>query len=143
MFFGSAVKNLFATHPDLALRIKRIEPNWKNSYPDTDKITEKATETSNLAGVAGFSSGQAVDPQPTSQPVSQPAVPAQTFLKTSTVPGKDELELARKLLEDMMLDIHDSCVQYGTEGDQVNYLKGSNIAGFVKVADAMLSYGHV
>jgi Zn-dependent protease with chaperone function len=101
MFFGSAVKNLFATHPDLALRIKRIEPNWKNSYPDTDKITEKATETSNLAGVAGFSSGQAVDPQPTSQPVSQPAVPAQTFLKTSTVPGKDELELARKLLEDM------------------------------------------
>ena len=49
----------------------------------------------------------------------------------------------RKLLEDMMLDIHDSCVQYGTEGDQVNYLKGSNIAGFVKVADAMLSYGHV
>ena len=49
----------------------------------------------------------------------------------------------RKLLEDMMLDIHDSCVQYGNEGDQVNYLKGSNIAGFVKVADAMLSYGHV
>ena len=49
----------------------------------------------------------------------------------------------RKLLEDMMRDIHDSCVQYGGDGDKVNYLQGSNIAGFVKVADAMLSYGHV
>jgi len=49
----------------------------------------------------------------------------------------------RKLLEDMMRDIHDSCVQYGETEGTVNYLKGSNIAGFVKVADAMLSYGHV
>ncbi|MAS81496.1 MAG: NADP-specific glutamate dehydrogenase [Legionellales bacterium] len=54
--------------------------------------------------------------------------------------GEDQL---RKLLEDMMRDIHDSCVQYGGDGKQVNYLQGSNIAGFVKVADAMLSYGHV
>jgi glutamate dehydrogenase (NADP+) len=42
-----------------------------------------------------------------------------------------------------MQDIHDSCVRYGDTGGQVNYLKGSNIAGFVKVADAMVSYGHV
>ena len=49
----------------------------------------------------------------------------------------------RKLLENMMQDIHDSCVRYGDTGGQVNYLKGSNIAGFVKVADAMVSYGHV
>jgi glutamate dehydrogenase (NADP+) len=49
----------------------------------------------------------------------------------------------RKLLENMMQDIHDSCVRYGDAGGQVNYLKGSNIAGFVKVADAMVSYGHV
>ena len=42
--------------------------------------------------------------------------------------------------------IADEAVEYTsdqrTEG-QVNYLKGSNIAGFVKVADAMVSYGHV
>ena len=55
----------------------------------------------------------------------------------------DEDEL-RRLLENMMRDIHDSCVQYGESSDgPVNYLKGSNIAGFVKVADAMMSYGHV
>ena len=50
-----------------------------------------------------------------------------------------------KLLEDMMKDIHASCVEYGKESGQssVNYLKGANIAGFVKVADAMLAYGHV
>ena len=55
--------------------------------------------------------------------------------------GEDNL---RKLLEDMMKDIHSSCVEHGTDSDgHVNYLKGSNIAGFVKVADAMLAYGHV
>ncbi|MDA0231159.1 MAG: NADP-specific glutamate dehydrogenase [Proteobacteria bacterium] len=55
--------------------------------------------------------------------------------------GEDNL---RKLLEDMMKDIHTACVTHGTDADgHVNYLKGSNIAGFVKVADAMLAYGHV
>jgi len=55
--------------------------------------------------------------------------------------GEDNL---RKLLEDMMKDIHDACVKHGKDSDgHVNYLKGSNIAGFVKVADAMLAYGHV
>lgn len=50
----------------------------------------------------------------------------------------------RRLLEDMMKDIHDSCVKHGSESNgYVNYLKGSNIAGFVKVAEAMLAYGHV
>ena len=55
----------------------------------------------------------------------------------------DEAEL-RKLLENMMKDIHDSCVQYGeSKSGPVDYLAGANIAGFVMVADAMLSYGHV
>ena len=55
--------------------------------------------------------------------------------------GEDNL---RKLLEDMMKDIHDACVTHGKDDDgHVNYLKGSNIAGFVKVADAILAYGHV
>ena len=50
----------------------------------------------------------------------------------------------RSLLENMMKNIHDSCVQYGAEeSGHVNYLAGSNVAGFVKVADAMLAYGHV
>ncbi len=52
---------------------------------------------------------------------------------------EDDLQ---KLLRDTMKGIHDQCVQYGRESDDhVNYLKGANIAGFVKVADAMLAYG--
>jgi glutamate dehydrogenase (NADP+) len=50
-------------------------------------------------------------------------------------------ELNRHLRE-IMLDIHNRCVEYGSEGDgHVNYLKGANIAGFIKVADAMRAYG--
>lgn len=44
----------------------------------------------------------------------------------------------------IMNDIHTACVQYGKEGDgYVDYVKGANIAGFVKVADAMLAQGVV
>ena len=46
-------------------------------------------------------------------------------------------------LHNIMKSIHSACVQYGTEGDHVNYVKGANIAGFVKVADAMLDQGVV
>ena len=38
--------------------------------------------------------------------------------------------------------IHANCVKYGKDGDFVNYVRGANIAGFVKVADAMLAQGH-
>ncbi len=45
-------------------------------------------------------------------------------------------------LKDIMKDIHDSCIEYGREDDGFcNYVKGANIAGFVKVADAMLAQG--
>jgi len=45
-------------------------------------------------------------------------------------------------LKDIMSDIHDSCIAYGKEEDgYCNYVKGANIAGFVKVADAMLAQG--
>lgn len=47
-------------------------------------------------------------------------------------------------LKDIMEEIHDACVEYGTEKDgYVDYVKGANIAGFVKVADAMLAQGVV
>ena len=45
-------------------------------------------------------------------------------------------------LKAIMSDIHDSCITYGKEADgYCNYVKGANIAGFVKVADAMLAQG--
>ena len=46
-------------------------------------------------------------------------------------------------LKEIMSDIHSSCLKYGASKDQVNYVKGANIAGFVKVADAMLAQGVV
>ena len=46
-------------------------------------------------------------------------------------------------LQAIMSDIHKSCVDYGQNGDHINYEKGANIAGFVKVADAMLAQGVV
>ena len=46
-------------------------------------------------------------------------------------------------LHQIMKDIHASCVKYGKEGNYVDYVKGANIAGFVKVADSMLDQGVV
>lgn len=44
-------------------------------------------------------------------------------------------------LDTIMEEIHGKCVRYGKEGDFTNYVKGANLAGFTKVADAMLAYG--
>jgi glutamate dehydrogenase (NADP+) len=47
-------------------------------------------------------------------------------------------------LQQIMKNIHETCVKFGTEKDgNVNYVKGANIGGFVKVADAMLAQGAV
>jgi glutamate dehydrogenase (NADP+) len=53
--------------------------------------------------------------------------------------SRDELN---RQLRTIMTDIHNRCEKYGREDDDyVNYLKGANIGGFVKVADALLAYG--
>ena len=53
---------------------------------------------------------------------------------------REELE---ERLKNIMREIHQQCVNYGTEEKQVDYIKGANIAGFVKVANAMVAYGAV
>jgi glutamate dehydrogenase (NADP+) len=54
-------------------------------------------------------------------------------------------EELQSLLRQIMTDIHDKCVEYGnqTGSDYVDYVKGANLGGFVKVADAMIAYGVV
>jgi glutamate dehydrogenase (NADP+) len=42
-----------------------------------------------------------------------------------------------------MHSIHENCALYGKNGKAVNYVQGANVAGFVKVADAMLQQGVV
>ncbi len=47
-------------------------------------------------------------------------------------------------LQQIMTDIHETCIKYGRENDgYINYVRGSNIGGFVKVADAMIAQGAV
>ncbi|WP_372757387.1 NADP-specific glutamate dehydrogenase [Mariniflexile sp.] len=54
---------------------------------------------------------------------------------------REEVDLK---LKEIMSNIHDSCTKYGkTEDGYIDYVKGANIAGFVKVADAMLAQGVV
>ena len=44
-------------------------------------------------------------------------------------------------LHRIMRDIHNACVKHGKSGDYVDYVKGANVAGFIKVAEAMLDLG--
>tara|TARA_B100002052_G_scaffold297052_1_gene326824 strand:+ start:888 stop:2213 length:1326 start_codon:yes stop_codon:yes gene_type:complete len=53
---------------------------------------------------------------------------------------RDEVD---KRLNHIMKNIHTQCITHGKEGDFVNYVKGANIAGFIKVADAMIDQGVV
>ncbi len=48
-----------------------------------------------------------------------------------------------KKLSNIMKNIHSQCTEYGAENNFINYVKGANIAGFIKVADAMLDQGVV
>ncbi len=54
--------------------------------------------------------------------------------------SRDEVD---RQLQDIMKSIHENCVRYGKNGGSVNYVQGANVAGFIKVADAMLSQGLV
>ena len=54
--------------------------------------------------------------------------------------SKEEVDAKLHII---MKNIHETCVRYGTEGDFVNYVKGANIGGFIKVADSMLNQGCV
>lgn len=55
--------------------------------------------------------------------------------------SEDEVQ---QMLKDIMAGIHKSCLAYGDRGGgYVDYVRGANIAGFKKVADAMLAFGVV
>ena len=45
-------------------------------------------------------------------------------------------------LSQIMKDIHDTCVKFGKNGNKIDYVKGANIGGFIKVAEAMCAQGH-
>ena len=63
---------------------------------------------------------------------------SQNSLRTSWT--KDEVEEKLKII---MKNIHNACLKHGMKNGEINYIDGSNIAGFVKVADAMIDQGVV
>ena len=57
---------------------------------------------------------------------------------------KHRFEEVDNKLQQIMKSIHENCVKYGTQADgYINYVAGANIAGFIKVADAMMAQGLV
>lgn len=54
--------------------------------------------------------------------------------------SRDELD---RRLHTIIQEIHDKCVEYGEVDGKINYRKGANIAGFIRVADALVSCGNI
>ncbi len=53
---------------------------------------------------------------------------------------REEVDARLKMI---MREIHDTCVNYGQNGEKINYIKGANVGAFVKVAEAMVAQGVV
>ena len=65
-------------------------------------------------------------------------------MSQNSIRQKWTAEEVDNMLHRIMSDIHEACIKYGTEEDgYINYVKGANIAGFIKVANAMMDQGLV
>ena len=104
-------------------------------------VSEGANMPTELAGIDAFQEARILYAPSKAANAGGVAVSGLEMSQNSARISWSEEEL-EKLLKDTMQNIHDSCVEYGDRGDHIDYLAGANIAGFVKVADAMLSFGH-
>ena len=104
-------------------------------------VSEGANMPTELAGIDAFQEAGILYAPSKAANAGGVAVSGLEMSQNSARIAWKEAEL-EKLLEDTMLNIHDSCVEYGERKGRIDYLAGANIAGFVKVADAMLSFGH-
>jgi Zn-dependent protease with chaperone function len=113
MFFSTSINNLFATHPPLPIRILRIEPNWKNTYPDTDKITGNTPEFHQSSAVSGFAGPTtSTHSTPSRKKSSGSAVvkgershSATTFLKTTHKIDQEKINQVRSLISSIPEDL--------------------------------------
>lgn len=105
MFFGSALNSMFATHPPLEKRIRKIEPNWNESLPETDKISEKidlqSEKSAGLAGTSSFDGGSSQEAQRPTQ--------ANNHQQIFQGPTSENLEYARALLAGIPSHLLDLC----------------------------------
>lgn len=107
-------------------------------------VSEGANMPTNLDGVHAFKDAQLLYAPGKAANAGGVAVSALEMSQNSARLSWDEEQL-QKLLSDTMQGIHERCVEYGgvAGSDHIDYVRGANIAGFVKVARAMLAYGVV
>ena len=122
-----------------------------------NEITEEDAKTLVANGVIAISEGANMPTTPEAIKVFQDAKILYAPGKASNAGGvavsglemtqnSERLNWSREevdsKLHSIMDDIHENCVKYGTEADgYINYVKGANIAGFLKVANAMMAQG--
>lgn len=106
-------------------------------------VSEGANMPTDLAGVHIFKDAKILYAPGKASNAGGVAVSGLEMSQNSERRSWKEAEL-QQLLLDIMEGIHSSCLQYGrVDDDYVDYVRGANIAGFKKVADAMLAYGVV
>jgi glutamate dehydrogenase (NADP+) len=106
-------------------------------------VSEGANMPTDLEGVHVFKDAQILFAPGKAANAGGVAVSGLEMSQNSARISWKEAEL-QQLLKDIMDGIHSRCLEYGRVNDQyVDYVKGANIAGFKKVADAMLAFGVV
>ncbi|HMO69497.1 MAG TPA: glutamate dehydrogenase, partial [Novosphingobium sp.] len=106
-------------------------------------VSEGANMPTNLEGVHVFKAAKILYAPGKASNAGGVAVSGLEMSQNSARRSWSEAEL-QQLLKDIMAGIHKSCLTYGDQGGgYVDYVKGANIAGFKKVADAMLAFGVV
>lgn len=107
-------------------------------------VAEGANMPTDLDGVHAFKDAQILYGPGKAANAGGVAVSGLEMSQNSARISWKEEDLQR-LLQEIMKGIHERCVEYGgaAGSDHIDYVKGANIAGFVKVADAMLAYGVV
>ncbi len=107
-------------------------------------VSEGANMPTVLEGVRAFKEANVLFAPAKAANAGGVAVSGLEMSQNSAKLAWKEAEL-QSLLRETMKGIHDRCVEYGgvAGSDSIDYVKGANIAGFVKVADAMLAFGVV
>ncbi len=106
-------------------------------------VSEGANMPTNLEGVHIFKAAKILYAPGKASNAGGVAVSGLEMSQNSARMSWKEADLQEMLL-DIMKGIHASCAEYGSDGNgYIDYVKGANIAGFKKVADAMLAYGVV
>jgi len=104
-------------------------------------VAEGANMPTEIAGIKVFQDAKILYAPSKAANAGGVAVSGLEMSQNSARISWSEEEL-QKLLRDTMRGIHDRCVEYGEHKGHVDYLTGANIAGFLKVAKAMLAFGH-